>query len=142
MDRAARQFLGNHNFTNFARIQGKNPWRTVLDAKVADDGGFTCLEVKGESFLWHQVRCMAAALLQIGEGEVGEESIAHLLEAETESPLQPAPAEGLILWDTDCGIAWTPVPAGDRSTSYLDHLVRHHALMENVCQTLRNSPVS
>jgi tRNA pseudouridine38-40 synthase len=142
MDRAARQFIGSHNFTNFARIHGKNPWRTILNITVADDGKFTCLEVTAESFLWHQVRCMAAALLLIGEGESCEDSIAHLLEAETDSPLQPAPAECLILWDTDCGITWTPVPPGDRSAAYLDHLVRHHALMENMCRTLRNAPVS
>jgi len=140
MDRAARHFLGIHNFTNFARIQGKNPWRTILDVNVTDNGEFTCLEVTAESFLWHQVRCMASALFLIGEGKAHEDSIAHLLAAETDSPLQPAPAEGLILWDTDCGFSWMPVQSADRSTSYLDHLVHHHALMENVCRTLRDRP--
>jgi tRNA pseudouridine38-40 synthase len=50
--------------------------------------------------------------------------------------IPPAPAEGLILWDTDCKIVFTPMPVDDRSASYLDYLRRHHALMEQVCGVL------
>jgi len=137
MARAASRFIGNHNFTNFARLEGKNPYRTVLSAQVVEESGFVCLEVTAESFLWHQVRCMAAALLRIGDGGEGEESIDDLLFAEAKKPLQPAPAEGLILWDTDCGISWTPIPAQERSAGFVDQLIRHHALMEHMCRVIR-----
>lgn len=138
MSRAAGRFVGNHNFTNFARLEGRNPYRTILAARVMDEGGFTYLEVTAESFLWHQVRCMATALLRVGDGETGEDSIDELLTAEAKKPLQPAPAEGLILWDTDCGISWTPLPMGERSTQFLDQLFRHYTLMENLCRVMRN----
>jgi tRNA pseudouridine38-40 synthase len=137
MARAAGRFTGNHNFTNFARLEGKNPFRTILAAAVAQEGDFVYLEVTAESFLWHQVRCMATALLRIGSSEVEEDSIDELLTAEAKKPLQPAPAEGLILWDTDCGIGWTPMPPGERSSKFMDQLCRHHALMENVCRVMR-----
>jgi tRNA pseudouridine38-40 synthase len=137
MNRASHHFLGNHNFRNFARVQDKNPNRAILDAHVGADEGFVYLEVKAESFLWHQVRCMASALLHVGNGEAGEESIALLLQGSAEKPLQPAPAEGLVLWDTDCGILWTPVVMGKRSTVFLDHLIQHYALMKKVCRTIR-----
>jgi tRNA pseudouridine38-40 synthase len=137
MARAAARLIGNHNFTNFARLEGKNPYRTVIAATVTEDEDFVYLEVTAESFLWHQVRCMATALLRIGNGETEENSIDELLTAEAKKPLQPAPAEGLILWDTDCGISWTPMPAGDRSIQFIDQLQRHHALMENVCRVMR-----
>jgi tRNA pseudouridine38-40 synthase len=137
MERAAHGFIGRHNFTNFARVRDKNPWRNILGIDLVENEGFPYLEVKAESFLWHQVRCMAAALLQIGEGEAGETFIESLLEGEVKRPLQPAPAEGLILWDTDCGIEWTPIPMDQRSSTHMDHIVRHHALMAKVCRVLR-----
>ncbi len=137
MDRAARQFLGSHNFTNFARVKDKNPYRNILAARVAEEDGFVFLEVQAESFLWHQVRCMASALLRVGEGEADEGCIARLLESDAIRPLQPAPAEGLILWDTDCGLTWTPVTAEGQSGAFIDHLVRHHALLEKVCSVLK-----
>jgi len=137
MDRAAIKFVGNHNFTNFARIEGRNPYRTVLAARVAREDGFAYLEVTAESFLWHQVRCMATALLRVGNGEALESSIDDLLTAEAVRPLQPAPAEGLILWDTDCGVRWIPVPAGERSSRFLKELVRHHTLMAKIGNVLK-----
>ena len=136
MERAVRHFCGDHNFSNFARAGDRNPWRTVTGACVGDDRGFTYLEVTAGSFLWHQVRGMAAALLMVGSEERTDEWLIGLLGQETERPIPPAPAEGLVLWDVDCGIGWTPVPAGGRSISYLAELRRHHALMEQVCRVL------
>jgi tRNA pseudouridine38-40 synthase len=137
MHRAARNFLGSHNFSNFARVKDKNPYRNILAIWVGDEGGFKFLEVQAESFLWHQVRCMASALILVGEEKADESSITRMLETETNRPLQPAPAEGLILWDTDCGIDWTPVPSESRSDAFVDQLVLHYALMEKVCRVLR-----
>ena len=137
MERAANSFIGCHNFTNFARVGDKNPWRNILGISIGKFGGSVYLEVKAESFLWHQVRCMATALLKVGENEEGEGFISSLLEGEAKKPLQPAPAEGLILWVTDCGIDWIPIPMDQRSNTYMDHSMRHHALMANVCRMIR-----
>jgi tRNA pseudouridine38-40 synthase len=137
MDRAAARYVGNHNFTNFARVGDKNPFRTIHAAHVAEEEGFLYFEVTAESFLWHQVRSMAAALIRVGNSEAGEDSITLLLEEPAAKPLQPAPAEGLILWNTECGIVWTLLAENERSTKFMGHLCRHHALMENVCRTLK-----
>lgn len=139
MEIAARQFLGSHNFSNFARVGDKNPWRNVLATAVGEDSGLTYLEVKAESFLWHQVRCMATAIQQVGAGEQEAGWIAGLLEQETIRPLQPAPAEGLVLWDTDCGIDWIPLPVSERSSAYLAQIRTHHAVMGQVCRVLGES---
>jgi len=136
---AARFLVGSHNFTNFARVRGRNPWRNILGIAVGEEEGFTYLEVKAESFLWHQVRCIATALFQVGEGEEDETIITSLLEGDVQRALQPAPAEGLILWDTDCGIEWRSMPGAVRSLAYLDHVRKHHALMAKVCSIVRDA---
>ena len=138
MNRAAQHFLGSHNFSNFARVNDKNPYRNILAARVGEEDGFVFFEVKAESFLWHQVRCMASALLLVGDEEADDSSIASLLKADADRPLQPAPAEGLILWDTDCGISWTPVTLEGQSGAFIAHLKRHHSLMEKMCRVLKH----
>ena len=136
MDRAARLFTGTHDFSNFARVRDKNPVRTVRVASVGEEAGLVLFAVTADSFLWHQVRCMATALSQIGAGEEEPGCITALLAKEATRAIPPAPAEGLILWETDCGIGFTPADMGERSRSYLDHLQAHHALMDRVCGAL------
>ncbi|ABS54739.1 tRNA pseudouridine synthase A [Methanoregula boonei 6A8] len=136
METAAREFSGDHNFTNFARVGDKNPWRKILEIRIGTEGSFTYLEVKAQSFLWHQVRCMAAAALSAGMGEQDADGIRLLLNEAASRPIQPAPAEGLVLWDTDCGLTWDPVGKSPRSCTYCTELRRHHALMEQVCRVL------
>jgi tRNA pseudouridine38-40 synthase len=137
MKTAAAGFLGTHDFSCFARVEDKNPLRTILRIAVEETDGFICLEVTAESFLWHQVRNMASALLLVGNGKSDTDSIARLLTSAGEKSLQPAPAEGLILHDTDCGITWTPLPPHDRSAGFVRDLCRHHALMEHVCREVK-----
>ncbi len=139
MRRAAQCFIGTHNFTNFARVRDKNPLRTILEIGIRDDKDFVYLEVKAESFLWHQVRSMAAALFLVGKRIADESFIPALLEGKGERPLQPAPAEGLVLWETDCGIVWTPLPGEERNITHVDQVLRHHALMTKICCVLKNS---
>jgi tRNA pseudouridine38-40 synthase len=140
MEAAAGAFLGEHNFSNLARVGEKNPWRKILGIRIGNDGRFVYLEVTAESFLWHQVRCMATALFSVGAGELDTEGILLLLAEKSSRPVQPAPAEGLVLWDTDCGLAWEPIGKSDRSSIYCAELQRHHALMEQVCRVLRPGP--
>jgi tRNA pseudouridine38-40 synthase len=136
---ASRHFLGIHDFSDFARVKDKNPRRNILAIRIGEEDGFLYLEVTAESFLWHQVRCMATALLRVGNGEAEPDSIAQSLRGESDKPLSPAPAEGLVLWDTDCGVSWSLLAERERSSQFIDHLSRHHALMEKVCCILRHS---
>jgi tRNA pseudouridine38-40 synthase len=137
MEEASQYFLGTHDFSHFARVGDKNPRRTILYVHIGEEDGFVFLEVKAESFLWHQVRCMATALLHVGNGMAGRESITQYLLGEIDKPLSPAPAEGLVLWETDCGITWSELPEVGPGGTFMVHLIRHHALMEKVCRVLR-----
>lgn len=141
VEKAARHFLGVHDFSNFAKVGDKNPVRNILAIGIGEEDGFVYLEVTAESFLWHQVRCMATALLRVGSGEQSEESVLRYLNGDAGRPLSPAPAGGLVLWETECGVIWSPLPQGERSAGFMDHLSRHHALMEKVCRVLKESRV-
>ena len=110
-------FVGTYDARNFARLEeGKNPMRTVLAAQPwMDSGRLMGFEIKGEAFLWNQVRRVANALFRLSVGELEEEDVVQAIQ----SPLTPvdfgvAPPEWLVLW----GVAWdiAPLPE-DHGTS-------------------------
>jgi tRNA pseudouridine38-40 synthase len=136
MDAAARLFVGTHDVSRLARLEDHDPVRTVLAGTVRDEEGFTVFEVTGESFLWHQVRCMASLLRAVGAGEADAAIVREHLE-ELDGPRAPAaPADGLVLWSVDCGVDFEVLPRHPRSAVHLEEVRRHHALMERIARQL------
>ena len=138
MEAAAPAFVGSHDFSRLARIQGKDPVRNVLAARVFDDGGFACLEVTAESFLWQMVRSMAGVLLSIGRGELEGDGIPDLLSGSPGDRFPPAPASGLVLWEVDSGLAFEPLARSPRSTAFLSTVRSHHEVMARVTSLLED----
>lgn len=138
MDSAAGFFPGLHDFSRFARVEGKDPIRKILSARVFDDRGFTCFEVTAESFLWQMVRGMAGALFSVGTGELAEGGIRALLDEPSGERHPPAPSSGLILWEVDCGIRFEPLPRSPRSTAFLSAVRNHHEVMARVTSILED----
>lgn len=84
MSEAATMFEGRHDFrnfcrfddsvTNFERVMYTVEIRDAHDRKVCEDecsGEYQkmyFIYVRGQAFLWHQVRCMAAVLFDVGRG--------------------------------------------------------------------------
>jgi tRNA pseudouridine38-40 synthase len=99
MRRAAEAFLGDHDMSAFARVDGREPVRTVLDVGVQRTSGALVLDVVGRSFLWNQVRRMASAIRSAGTGETSVEAIVGALEGGGEAPYPPLPPVGLFLMD-------------------------------------------
>lgn len=113
MAAAASVFEGKHDFRNFCRFDENvtNFERVMLEVnirRVRDDliintdvaphGGnksvvnndneyeMFYIFVRGQAFLWHQVRCMAAVLMDIGMGREQVDTIRQMLhDAETDS---------------------------------------------------------
>jgi tRNA pseudouridine38-40 synthase len=140
MARAADYFTGTHDFSCFARANGKNPVRNVLAVRVGTTEEQPFFQVTAESFLWHMVRYMAASLALIGSGHEDDDLILSRLGRTCTSTLSPAPAEGLILWDVDCGLSWSPMPVDGRTRAYLERCRAHHAVMTRVCDLLDKDP--
>lgn len=93
MVEAGRRMCGTHDFRNLCRMDVANGVlrfvRTVLWVRVWRAGsGLGCMEVRARSFLYHQVRCMAAVLLLVGRGLEDVEVVDQLLDVES-NPCKP-----------------------------------------------------
>eukprot|EP00439_Symbiodinium_sp_Y106_P064253 s1891_g10.t1 len=108
MREAAAYFVGEHDFRNFCKMDVENITnyrRRVLSVSVRPmTDGVAEFAVTGVAFLWHQVRCMAAVLLLVGQGLEQPSVVQELLDVERypRKPLyEPADESGLVL--RDCG---------------------------------------
>ncbi len=112
MKEAYQLFLGRHDFKGFCKpsVNKSDYVREVLSASISTSNEFLgqffpqeiyYFEITGTGFLHHQVRMMMSAIWQIGTGEME----IYELKLRFESPedfekLPPAPANGLVLWET------------------------------------------
>lgn len=108
MRTAATYMTGSHDFRNFCRLDPSkniNSYeRTVLSLEIkplSDD--FYEVELKGRSFLWHQVRCIMAILFLVGQKLEKPEIVKSLLDI-NQVPARPAypMASDLPLMLYDC----------------------------------------
>lgn len=130
MNEAARRLLGTHDFRNFCKLDGSKQvekfyrridFVSISAVENSPSGPLYVFDLKGSSFLWHQVRHIMGVLFLIGQGLEPVSIVDALLNA---SPDQPNPdpsipflgtrplyemAEGLplVLWE--CGFEDTDV---------------------------------
>ncbi|KAK7919459.1 hypothetical protein WMY93_010743 [Mugilogobius chulae] len=120
MAEAAKKYEGTHDFRNLCKMDVGNGVlqfeRTILSASVrpakpqsagcTDPYELFIFEVKGLAFLYHQVRCMMAVLLLIGQKFEDPDIIDHLMNV-IKNPRNPnTPWQWTILLystlDTEC----------------------------------------
>ena len=112
MGQACGLFIGEHNFKGFCRpSENKTDYqREVITARISSSNEFlgqffpqeiSYFEITGTGFLHHQVRMMMSAIWQIGKGEMELSEIKARFETPDKfEKLPPAPANGLVLWET------------------------------------------
>ncbi|XP_073796197.1 tRNA pseudouridine(38/39) synthase isoform X1 [Danio rerio] len=125
MAEAAKRYEGTHDFRNLCKMDVGNGvlqfQRTILSASVQpaqlphpsvhnDPHQLFVFQVKGLAFLYHQVRCMMALLLLIGQKLEAPEVIDQLLDVE-KNPRKPqysmAVDYPLVLYDCHFeGVNW------------------------------------
>uniref|UniRef100_A0A3B5PZB1 Pseudouridylate synthase 3 n=2 Tax=Xiphophorus maculatus TaxID=8083 RepID=A0A3B5PZB1_XIPMA len=102
MGNAAKRYEGTHDFRNLCKVDVGNGVlqfeRTILSASVrplqpqqvssTEQYDLFVFEIKGLAFLYHQVRCMMAVLLLIGQKLEALEIISQLLDVE-KNPRKP-----------------------------------------------------
>jgi tRNA pseudouridine38-40 synthase len=105
MERAARVFLGTHDFASFqsAGSEVRSTVRTIsrLDLEGCSRGEIR-LFVEGDGFLRHMVRTLAGTLVEVGRGRRAEAALTAVLAARDRRRAGPtAPASGLTLVRVD-----------------------------------------
>jgi len=78
---ASEVFTGEHNFTNFARVEKhKNPVRTIDNIVFSKNDDFLVIDFYAQNFLWQQVRRIVSALEKIGLGKLYKKDVLQALE--------------------------------------------------------------
>ena len=115
--RAARQFVGTHDFAGFAANRGKSgrrgdtdssrrtvgeqeksTIRTIYSVRVRKRDPCVTIEFDGDGFLYKMVRLIVGALVKSALGKVRIEDVAARLNSgQVSAPRFAAPAEGLFL---------------------------------------------
>ena len=112
MRKAASYFVGRHDFVSFAANPNREletTVRTVFSFDIAKSGHKYVFRVRGDGFLYKQVRSMVGFLISVGKGNEKPEAVLELLKAATPrtARVETAPPRGLFLWkvfykDTQC----------------------------------------
>ena len=99
MDKAAKAFIGKHDFTSFRAAGSDVPdsVRTVFDASVRREGDRVIFSVCADGFLYNMVRIMVGTLVDISRGGITV-PISEIIEARDRKKAgQTAPPDGLTL---------------------------------------------
>lgn len=103
MRRAAAFFKGRHDFVSFAANPNREletTVRTVFSFDIEKNGGRYVFKVRGDGFLYKQVRSMVGFLLSVGKGVEPPEAVKELLDSAMPrtARVETAPGRGLFLW--------------------------------------------
>ena len=101
LQKAAKHFVGTHDFAAFAANRGKpeeSTIRTIYSVRVRQKGPCLTIDFDGDGFLYKMIRLIVGALVKCALGKMHIEDIAaHLNSSRLAGPRFAAPAEGLVL---------------------------------------------
>ena len=76
----ASLFTGEHDFSNFARIESfRNQVQTIDNIIIIEKENFIILDFYAQHFLWHQIRRIVSAINKNGEGKLEKKQIINAL---------------------------------------------------------------
>jgi tRNA pseudouridine38-40 synthase len=112
LKRAAKQFVGTHDFKGFAANRGKSSSRTgssrgkqekstvrtIYSARIRKEGPCVTIEFDGDGFLYKMVRLIVGSLVKCALGKMRIEDVAARLDSGQVGPTRfAAPGDGLFL---------------------------------------------
>ena len=103
MRKAASYFVGKHDFVSFAANPNReleSTVRRIFSFEVKKAGPKYTFIVRGDGFLYKQVRSMVGFLISVGKGNEKPSAVKELLRAKTPrtARVETAPSRGLFLW--------------------------------------------
>jgi len=120
---AAALFAGEHDFSNFARVEsGKDPIRVIDNIIIQEAEEFFVIDFFAQTFLWNQIRRIVSALAKAGAGKLSRTEIKQALDhPEMKVDFQLAPPQPLILMDV----------VYDFSFEYIRGYIKKQQMFEN-----------
>ncbi len=100
MEKAAKHFLGTHDFTSFMASGSKikDATRTVYESEITKNGEIIEYRVCADGFLYNMVRIMVGTLIEVGLGKRDPDSIPDIiLSKDRKNAGKTAAPEGLYL---------------------------------------------
>lgn len=100
MKKAAKYFLGTHDFIGFAAagFTVKTTVRTIHNIEVTKDNDVISIKVTGDGFLYNMVRIIVGTLVFAGNGKINWEEIPEIIDSlDRKRAGITAPACGLYL---------------------------------------------
>ncbi len=100
MIRAAKMFVGTHNFQGYCSSSAtvSDYTRTIYDIRITKKKDMLSFEVEGSGFLYNMVRILVGTLIDIGRGKLTEKSAKEALEKQDRSKAGVTmPPNGLYL---------------------------------------------
>lgn len=112
LQKAAKQFVGTHDFASFAADRGKSAnrkespcgkrdrgtIRTIYSVRVRRKGSSLTIDFDGDGFLYKIIRLIAGSLVRCALGKLPVEDLTErLASAQAGAPRLAAPAQGLFL---------------------------------------------
>ncbi|MGN1043436.1 MAG: tRNA pseudouridine(38-40) synthase TruA [Acutalibacteraceae bacterium] len=102
LNKAARYFIGKHDFTSFATIdksrEASNMVRTIQDLTITKEEELINIKIKADGFLYNMVRIIVGTLLRVAQGKIDPEDISKIIAEKNRALAGPtAPAHGLYL---------------------------------------------
>ena len=103
MKRAARAFLGRHDFRAFTSNPGyarEQTVRTITRCQVRREAGLLTFVIRGDGFLYKMCRGIVGTIVQTGMGKFRAEEILPILKKKDRRLAgMTAPSHGLVLWE-------------------------------------------
>ncbi len=100
--RAAKHFVGRHDFRSFAASRGyeyKDTIRTLTRCDLKRSGSLLTFVIEGDGFLYRMCRGIVGTLIQTGRGRFTPEAVATMIHRrDRRVGGMSAPAHGLVLW--------------------------------------------
>jgi len=79
--KASNVFVGEHDFSNFARVEPhKNPVRSIDDIILTGDKKYFYIDFYAKNFLWNQIRRIMSAIINYSNDKISLEKIVNAIE--------------------------------------------------------------
>ncbi len=123
MHEAAQYLLGENDFSSFRAVQcqSKTAYRHIDFINVIRKNNYIIVDIQANAFLYHMVRNIVGALVEVGRGKQPPEYLAALLEAQDRKVAPPTfMADGLYLVEVIYDKLYN-IPSGGKALPFLGY---------------------